>query len=142
MPANTVPVFTNVPVIGAGSTSITASPGLGGTGGVAPAAPTTILAGGAFGSRIEEIVVVPSGTTGTVFASTLVNLFLFDGTSYHLEDQVLVPGFTVAVNTIAPFWRKVYSNLVLPTTWSLVAAQQATQAAGAFFTVTAKGGNF
>jgi hypothetical protein len=142
VPANTVPTFTNVPVIGTGATGVTASPGLGGTGGVAPAAPVSILVGGTNGTRIEEITVVPGGTNGTVFAGTIINIFLFDSTTYWLEDQVFMGGFTAAV-TLQPIWKKVYSNLILPgPTWSLAAAQEVTQAAGANIIITAKGGNF
>ena len=75
-----------------------------------------IITGVAAGTKIEQVVMQALGTT----AAGVVNLFLFDATTYHLIDQFLVP--VVVSSTTARAWQSArnYANLLLPTaSWSL-----------------------
>lgn len=107
-----IPQFYGTPgseagLVGTADTSLTAPAG------------TTILTAGSNGTKIEEIVAVGVGTT----VAGLLNLFLHDGSTYHLFDQFDVTA--VSVNTTTKSWRRsrAYDNLVLPSGWTLRAAQ-------------------
>ena len=136
MAANQIPVFTNAPVIGVGTTNLTADTGYGGVGGTAPTLGVTVLAGSTNGTKIEEINVTPLGAV----TACVVNLFLFDGTTYWLYDQINFGTTALSQTTPQPVFNKLYPNLILPTGWSLVAACTVTQTAA--FVVQALGGTF
>lgn len=136
MVANATPVFTNVPVIGVGTTALTADTGYGGVGGTAPTLGVTVLAGSTNGTKIEEINVMPTGAT----TACIVNLFLFDGTTYWLYDQVQFGTVALAQSALQAVSNKPYANLILPSGWSLVATCTVTQTAA--FVVQALGGTF
>lgn len=55
------------------------------------------------------------GTT----AAGVVNLFAFDGATYHLIDQFLVPAVTSSTTALAWQASRNYTNLVLKTGWTL-----------------------
>lgn len=89
-----------------------------------PTTSSVIVAAGASGTKIEEVVVeaAAANLTPTTVAG-LVYLFLYDGTTYHLFD--VIPVIAIAGSaTQAPFrTSKSYSTLVLKTGWSLRASQ-------------------
>jgi hypothetical protein len=89
-----------------------------------PVNSSVIVTAGASGSKFEEIVV--EATQTTLVATTvagIVYIFLYDGSTYHLYDAVLVNAVT-ASTTVAPFrLSRVYNNLVLKTGWSIRASQ-------------------
>lgn len=89
-----------------------------------PTTASNIFNAGGSGSKIEEIVV--KATTTSLVATTvagLVYIFLFDGTTHHLFDDIPVTAVTPSATT-APFRaNKVYTNLWLPSGWSLRASQ-------------------
>ena len=83
----------------------------------APTHVTTVATGAATGTMFSEVTFVGIGTT----VAGRVNLFLFDGTTYHLYDQIMVNAVTPS--TTLEVWRQVntYNNLILPNaTWTLV----------------------
>ena len=75
----------------------------------APTNITTIFTAGASGSKIEEITMVGVGTT----VAGVVNIFRYDGATYHLIDQVLVSAVTSSTTAIAFYNTKKYINLFL-----------------------------
>jgi hypothetical protein len=74
-------------------------------------------AGANGGTKIAEIDVTPVGTT----VAGIVNIFLYDGSAYHLlpGGSVLIAAATPST-TVAPVPQQFYfDNLVIPTGWSL-----------------------
>ena len=104
----------------------------------APTNVTTLGTAAASGTKIDSITCQAVGTT----VAGVVNVFLYDGSTYHLFDQFLVPA--VSSSTTARAWRQArsYTDLVLPSSsWSLrvtntVAGNQS------MIKVTATGGDF
>ncbi len=77
---------------------------------------TATSAGGSTGTKITEIDVIPAGTV----VNGLVNIFLYDGTTYHLHESVPIAAATLST-TVGPVKQTyTYDNLVLPSGWSLV----------------------
>ncbi len=83
----------------------------------ASASGVTLTLGGGIGCLIQEVVAAATGTT----LAGMVELFTYDGTTYHHFDTMAVTVVTPS-NSTAPF-RLVrdYVNLWLPPTWTLVA---------------------
>ena len=107
----------------------------------APTTVGTVLTAGASGTRIDYIDIQGVATT----VSSLVNLFIFDGTTYILWQQVPVIAVT-ANNTSPAFSAYLSSNsnsnvmpLTLPTGYSLRTTTSVTQTG---VRVTACGGDF
>jgi hypothetical protein len=94
----------------------------------------TVLTAGASGSRIDEVNVVALGTT----TSNVVRLFLFDGTNYFLMQEVLIAALTPSVTAPVVTYISTYSNLMLPSGWSLRATTNNAEA----YEVLAFGGDF
>lgn len=113
MAANTSPIFGLTPVIWKNTVS-TANTNRDGTGTVA-----TIGTAGTNGTRIEEIVVKATGDP----ADSVVNIFLYDGSTYYLYDEFDVGDPAAASTTVSGYREfRTYRNLVLPTGWSIRAA--------------------
>lgn len=104
------PVFASTPVVWSGLTPATAD-----TSRTAPTNVTTLGSAGSSGTRIEEIVFQGVGTT----VLGVVRVFAYDGSTYHLIDEMLISAYTAAETTLAPRYSRTYSNLVLPSGWSL-----------------------
>jgi hypothetical protein len=103
----------------------------------APTNVTTLGSAGANGTQVNEIVAQAVGTT----VAGVLNIFAYDGSAYHLVDQLIVPAQTSS--TTAPAWRasRSYFNFILPSGWSLRIAQ--TLAGNqSMIMVTAFGGDF
>jgi hypothetical protein len=107
----------------------------------APTTVGTILAAGSSGTRIDYIDVQGVATT----VSSLINLFVFDGTNYILWNQVPVIAITSST-TVPAFSVTLSSNgnsnimpLTLPTGYSLRATTSVAQTG---VRVTAYGGDF
>jgi hypothetical protein len=83
----------------------------------ASASGVTLTLGGGIGSLVQEVVAVGTGVT----LAGMVNLFTFDGTTYHAFDTMAITAVTPSTS-VAPF-RLVrdYVNLWLPPGWTLVA---------------------
>ena len=107
----------------------------------APTTVGTIVTAGASGTRIDYIEIQGVATT----VAGLINLFVYDGTTYMLWQQV--PVIAVTSSTTAPaFVANLSSNgnsnvmpLTLPTGYSLRAAASVAQTG---VRVTAYGGDF
>lgn len=107
----------------------------------APTTVGTVLSAGSSGSRIDYIEIIGVATT----VAGLVNLFIYDGTTYHLWQQVIVQAVTTSTTTPA-YVAVISSNsdanvmpLTLPTGHSLRATTTVTQTG---IKVIAYGGNF
>lgn len=107
----------------------------------APTTVGTVLTAGSSGTRIDYIEVQGVATT----VSSIVNLFIYDGTTYHLWAQVLVLPITSST-TVPAYSATLSSNsnanimpLVLPTGYSLRATTTVTQTG---VKVIACGGDF
>jgi hypothetical protein len=89
-----------------------------------PTTTSVILTAGTNGTKVEELVIEAAMTalTGATVAGQ-VYVFLYDGSTYHLYDSVLVTAVSPST-TVAPFRvNRFYVNLVLKTGWSLRASQ-------------------
>ena len=82
----------------------------------APTHVTSLGSAGSNGTKITEIDLIP---TATVVAG-LVNIFAYDGTTYHLHESVTIPAATVSATAAPVKIPLYYDNLVLPSGWSLV----------------------
>jgi hypothetical protein len=104
------PAYAATPVIWAGLIPAAADVSF-----TAPTNFTTLGSAGASGTKIVQIDVEPVATT----VAGLVNIFAYDGTTYHLMESVVISAATVST-TAAPVKQTfVYDNLVLPNGWSL-----------------------
>ena len=63
----------------------------------APTNITSLTVGGASGSKVEEIVVQAVGTT----VASVLNIFKYDGATYHLYFQYLISATTSSTTAIA-----------------------------------------
>jgi hypothetical protein len=130
--ANTRPIFPLVPNVGVGQLSL-ASTSL-----TAPANPATVLTAGANGTRIDAVNVEAVGTT----TAGMVRLFLYDGSTYHLVEEIAVtaatPSATVkAFNALSTFFTPTTPRSI-PSGWSLRAATHNAET----FRVTGLGGDY
>lgn len=104
-----------------------------------------LVTSAAAGTRIDEIRYQALGTT----VAGLINLFVYDGATYHLIDQVTVSAITVNVSGVTPFgatsmaWQtsRQYQNLVLKSGWSLYFTQSVAGNVS-LFRVTAFGADY
>lgn len=132
---STTPQYASTPV--AGNALLTTAD----TSTTAPSTVGTVLTAGANGSRIDQILITSTASP----SQGLVNLFVFDGTTYHLWQQV--PIQAVTQNTTSPGYQAALSTnananilpLTLPNGYSLRATTSVTQAG---IKVLAFGGNF
>lgn len=121
MAANTSPIFLLTPNNGIASVS-TANTARDGTGTIA-----TIFTAGANGSRVEEIVVKATGDP----ADSVVTVFLYDGSTYHLFDEFDIGDPAAASATVAGYREaRTYRNLMLASGWSIRAAITVALTAG------------
>lgn len=106
------PAFAVTPRIGAAALNASAD-----TSYTAPTNVATIITGASTGTRIAEVVVQ---MTATVSSATMVRLFLHDGSTYTLYDEVLIAAATGAQAVKQTRASVFYTNLILPNNnWSL-----------------------
>lgn len=106
----TDPAFAVTPRIGAVSIS-TAETSL-----TAPTSVGTLITAVAAGTRVAEIVVKCAATS----AASIVRVFLYDGTTYWLFDEVVVAAATSSNTGATTRVSTSYANLVLPNaSWSI-----------------------
>ena len=127
------PSFTATPRIGFGAVS-SANTNRDGTGTI-----VDVLTGAATGTKIVEIVVKSTGDP----ADSIVTIFIHDGTSYRLFDEVDLGDPAAGSATVTAFRAsRTYDNLVLPSnSYKLAAAITAAPTAGVV-NVFALGGDF
>lgn len=91
----------------------------------APTNVGTLITGVAAGTRVNEIVVKCAATS----AAAVVRIFLHDGTTYWLFDEVLVAAATGSSTVMQFRFTKTYDNLVLPSSsWSVRVTTSVSQA--------------
>jgi len=95
----------------------------------------TVFTAGASGSRIDDIVVIATGTT----TAGMVRLFLHDGTNARLWQEVPVSAATPSATVQAFATTLVNQGLLLPTGWSLRAS---THNAETFNVIVDRAGDF
>jgi hypothetical protein len=104
------PVFAVTPRIGAVSVATADSSY------TAPSNVGTVLTGASTGTRIAEIVVKCAATS----AAAIVRIFLYDGTTYWLFDEVTVAAATGSSTVQQTRISTTYNNLILPSaSWSV-----------------------
>lgn len=133
MSANITPIFPATPVIGiatlTSATAITTRTNITGTTGLTQLTPTSTN-----GKRVDSITVKGKGTT---VAANLF-LWLYDGTTSYLFDEIDVSAVTAANTTDAFSVTRTYSNLVLPATYQLFVSETVQTDVNVF----AFGGNY
>jgi hypothetical protein len=113
------PAFAVTPRIGAVSIA-TAETSL-----TAPTAFGTVVTGVAAGTRIAELVVKCAATS----AAAIVRVFLYDGSTYYLFDEVVVAAATSSSTGATTRVSTSYANLVLPSaSWSVRVTTSIAQA--------------
>lgn len=125
----TSPNFTNTPRVGIALVN-TANTNRDGTGTIA-----TVFTAGTNGSRVESVEITARGNT----TNNVVRLFVHDGTTAFLLEEVLVPAIT-ASTTVKVFRQTIVfsSPIVLPPNYSLRASTNNAEA----YNVIAFGGDF
>jgi hypothetical protein len=117
------PVFAVTPEIGMGQVSV-ANPNRDGTTG----AYITLVTAGPSGTRIAEIVTQATVTT----TAGMVRLFLTDGSTTRMFDEIAVSATTVFANVKGNRVSTLYTNLVLPSGWSMRASTHNGEAINIF----------
>lgn len=106
------PQFAATPRIGAAALPASAD-----TSYTAPTNFATVITGVAAGTRIAEVVVQ---MTATVASATMVRLFLNDGTTNYLFDEIPIAAATGSQSVRQTRVSVLYNNLILPSnSWSL-----------------------
>lgn len=99
-----------------------------------PTSPVTIFTAGSSGSRIDEIDVVATGTT----TSNVVRLWIYNGTTYYLFQEIIVPAITPSVAQAVFSSTLTFNNFMLPSGYSLRATTNNAEG----YNVIAFGGDF
>lgn len=107
----TDPIFAATPKAWAGIAPATADTSL-----TAPTNVTTVVTAGSSGTKIEQLRCNQLATTS---ATSIVNVFLYDGSTYHLFDFFSMATATLSTTSEVTPTDKFYQNLVLQSGWSL-----------------------
>lgn len=85
----------------------------------------TLITGASTGTRIAEIVVKNVATS----AAAIVRIFLYNGSTYYLFDEVTVAAATGSATVQQSRVSTLYNNLILPdNTWSVRVTTSVSQA--------------
>jgi hypothetical protein len=91
----------------------------------APTNVGTLITGASTGTRVSEIVVKCAATS----AAAIVRIFLYDGTTYWLFDEVTVAAATGSATVQQTRVSTTYNNLILPSaSWSVRVTTSVSQA--------------
>lgn len=107
------------------------------TGDTSRTAPTnvgTLATAGSSGSRIDEITITAAGTS----TANIVRIFLYNGSTYYLREEVLISAITAGASTASFTTTLTFDSLVIPSGWSVRVTTHATET----YHVTAHGGDF
>lgn len=118
----TTPAFATTPRIGVAAVSA-ANTNRDGTGTI-----VDIITGVAAGTKINEIVIQTTGDP----ADSIVTIYLYNGSSYFLFDELDMGNPAAASTTVSGFREaRTYDNLILPSaSWKLAAAVTVALTAG------------
>ena len=100
----------------------------------APSNVGTVFTAGSNGSRIDEINVVAAGTS----TDNVVRLFLFNGSTYFLLDEVYIAALTPSASAPVVTNTLTFNNFMLPSGWSLRATTNNAES----YSIIAFGGDF
>lgn len=109
----TTPAYANVAIVGTGLANATLDTSL-----TAPTNVTTLTfstAIGSSGAKIEELRVIGVATT----SAGNLNVFLYDGSTYHLFDQFAITAVTSSTTAVAFYTANRYDNFFVPNGWSV-----------------------
>lgn len=91
----------------------------------APTSVGTLITGASTGTRIAELIVKCAATS----AAAIVRIFLYDGTTYWLFDEVTVAAATGSTTVQQTRISTTYNNLILPNaSWSVRVTTSIAQA--------------
>ena len=113
------PAFAVTPIVGMAQVSV-ANTNRDGTTGTY----VTLLTAGSSGTRVAEIVTQGSVTT----TAGMVRLFLTDGTTTRMFDEVSIAAATVSGTVKGNRVSTTYTNLVIPSGWSIKASTHNAEA--------------
>lgn len=147
MAANTAPIFPLVPYAVVGNLSAATActtRGPTATAGLAAANITQLCDTSTNGRRIDKIAVTASSTSITApTAAQLVGIWMWDGTTAFLIDEIVVSALTPSTTVAAFTTSKTYSNLVLPAAYKLyMSTTVTTTASTTALTVAVYGGDY
>jgi len=117
------PVFAVTPEIGMGQVSV-ANTNRDGTTGTY----VNLVTAAASGTRIAEIVTQATVTT----TAGMVRLFLTDGSTTRMFDEIAISAATVSASVKGNRVSTLYTNLVLPSGWSMKASTHNAEAINVF----------
>ena len=117
------PVFAVTPEIGMGQVSV-ANTNRDGTTGTY----ITLVTAAASGTRVAEIVTQATVTT----TAGMVRLFLTDGSTTRMFDEIAVSAATVSASVKGNRVSTLYTNLVIPSGWSIRASTHNSEAINVF----------
>lgn len=103
----------------------------------APSTSVTVVTGGSSGTKVEEIVLQGTGTT----VAGVCNLFLHDGSTFHLYDQIPITAVTSSTTAVAFRAYRQYTNLLVKNGWTLKASHTVTGNDTNKLKITASGGD-
>ena len=135
MAANTAPIFPIAPVVGIGSLAAatactTRGPIAHGSLGSSPCYAVQVLGTQTNGVRIDKIQIQAISTS--ISAATVAQTVLIwasDGSTAYVVDEIAVTALTPSTTIAAFVTSKSYTNLLLPSTWSLWASTTVTTTA-------------
>jgi hypothetical protein len=125
MPANTAPIFPVSPVIGVAniSSAITTRTVTGVTG------LTSVQAGGTNGTRVDRISIKATATT----TAGIIRLWLYSGSgNAQLFHEEIVSAITPSATTAAYSTDIYYTDLLIPSGWTLYASTEKAEAFNVF----------
>lgn len=113
----TAPAYAATPLLGA----VLVNNGTADTSFSTPTHATLLVTAGSNGTKITQIDVVPAGTISS--GGVVVNIFLYNGSTYYLHESVLVAAITPGTQAASLKYSYYYDNLVLPASWYLYATE-------------------
>lgn len=111
------PTYTAVPLIGA----VLVNNATADTSFSAPTHAVVLVTAGANGSKVNQIDLIPAGTISA--GGVVVNIFLYNGTTFYLHESVLVPAVTPGTQLAPAKISFRYDDLVIPSGWFLYATE-------------------
>jgi hypothetical protein len=82
-----------------------------------PSHASLLVTAGANGTKVTEIDLIPAGTISS--GGVVVNIYIYNGTTYWLHESVLVPAVTPGTQAAPAKISYYYDNLVLPSGYFL-----------------------
>lgn len=128
---SSAPDFFAIPKLYAGATPATLDTSL-----TAPTNVTTLATASSQNIMIAQISIIQIATSAN---AGILNIFLYDGSAYHLRDQYAYAAVTLSTTAASTPVDKYYANLFLQNGWSL-RVSVTTSGGQSAFNVTASGG--